>query len=68
LDKDSEIGVQELRWLTSCTAQIRDNYNVVTDVQLASNDGLSIQDFKDWFRGYDLSKPMAIIWFCNQRY
>jgi len=68
LDKDSEIGVQELRWLTSCTAQIRDNYNVVTDVQLASNDGLSINDFKDWFKTYDLSKPMAIIHFTNFRY
>jgi hypothetical protein len=64
----TRVGVQKLRWLTSCTAQIRDNYHVVTDVQLASNDGLSIQDFKDWFRGYDLSRPMAIIHFTIFRY
>ena len=35
---------------------------------LAKNDGLSIQDFKDWFKGYDLSKPMAIIHFTDFRY
>jgi hypothetical protein len=35
---------------------------------LARNDGLDIDDFKDWFKSYDLSKPMAIIHFTNFRY
>ena len=68
LDKDSGCGVQELRWLTSCTAQIRDNGRLVTDIQLAKNDGLSLDDFKEWFRKYDLSQPMAIIHFTSFRY
>ena len=36
--------------------------------KLAKNDGLSLQDFEDWFKGYDLSQPMAIIHFTNFRY
>lgn len=36
--------------------------------QLSKNDGLSIQDFQEWFKPYDLSKPMAIIHFTPFRY
>jgi hypothetical protein len=36
--------------------------------ELAKNDGLSENDFCEWFRKYDLSKPMAIIHFTNFRY
>lgn len=32
------------------------------------NDGLSLADWCDWFRHYDLSKPMAIINFTKFRY
>lgn len=35
---------------------------------LANNDGLSLEDWCDWFRGYDLSKPLAIIHFTKFRY
>lgn len=35
---------------------------------LAQNDGLSLDDFKEWFKKYDLSKPMAIIHFTQFRY
>lgn len=35
---------------------------------LANNDGLSKEDWQEWFRGYDLSKPMAIIHFTKFRY
>lgn len=35
---------------------------------LANNDGLSKEDWQEWFRGYDLSKPMAIIHFAKFRY
>lgn len=35
---------------------------------VAQNDGLSLEDFKDWFKGYDLSKPMIIIHFTDFRY
>lgn len=36
--------------------------------QLAKNDGLSIDDFKEWFSTYDMSKVMAIIYFTKYRY
>lgn len=35
---------------------------------LALNDGLSLNDWREWFKGYDLSKPLAIIHFTNFRY
>ena len=35
---------------------------------LSKNDGLSIEDFNDWFKKYDKSKEMAIIHFTDFRY
>lgn len=35
---------------------------------LAKNDGLLIEDFKEWFKKADFSKPMAIIHFTDFRY
>lgn len=35
---------------------------------LAKNDGLSYSDFEHWFKGYDFSKPMAVIHFTDFRY
>ena len=35
---------------------------------LARNDGLSYEDWRDWFKGYDLSKPLEIIHFTPFRY
>ena len=34
---------------------------------IAKNDGLSLEDFKEWFKNYDL-KPMAIIHFTHFRF
>lgn len=36
--------------------------------ELAKNDGLSLDDFENWFTGYDLTKSMAIIHFTDFRY
>ena len=36
--------------------------------QLAMNDGLSLEDFEEWFKKYDLSKSLAIIHFTAFRY
>ena len=39
------------------------------DIQdVANNDGLSFNDWRDWFKGYNLSQPMAIIHFTPLRY
>lgn len=35
---------------------------------LANNDGLSLEDWVEWFKSYDLSKPMAVIQFTSFRY
>ena len=35
---------------------------------LAENDGLSFENWADWFKDYDLKQPMAIIHFTNFRY
>jgi len=77
LDKDSGIGIEELdlsvfKELGMCFI----NYNELTfsgakqvsHKELAKNDGLSIFDFIEWFKKYDLSKPMAIIHFTKFRY
>ena len=66
LDKDSGIGVQQCCFDEN-GADIfygsRPDFNT-----LAKNDSLSLEDFKEWFKGYDLSKPMAIIHFTKFRY
>lgn len=36
--------------------------------ELAKNDGLSLEDFKEWFKNYDLSEPLVIIHFTSFRY
>lgn len=78
LDKDSGCGVQELKfvwkdinhpWLYS--EEIASGSSVcghfsINDI--SKNDGLSLEDFKAWFKGYDLSEPMAIIHFTSFRY
>ena len=35
---------------------------------LAKNDGLNVVDWADWFKDYNLSKPLAIIHFTKFRY
>jgi hypothetical protein len=77
LDKDSGIGVQLLDFDHEEFAFPRvwpHGYNYISVANqtllntLAKNDGLSFDDFKAWFKGYDLSKPMAIIQFTDFRY
>lgn len=36
--------------------------------KLAHNDGLTIADWYEWFKDYDLSKPLAVINFTKFRY
>lgn len=73
------IGVQEIcfddhicDWSdTAFIYELVNDNQIYRDIKfsvLSGNDGLSIQDFKDWFKGYDLSEPMAIIHFTKFRY
>jgi len=76
LDKDSGCGVSKIHFAQNhvkygCYHGIVSNDGVTTVINeetLAQNDGLSIEDFKAWFKGYDLSKKMAIIHFTKSRY
>ena len=77
LDKDSGCGVQALIFperhildATVCGHEYPNPtwYKGVLSSELAKNDGLSIDDFKSWFKNYDLSTPKAIIQFTNFRY
>ena len=77
LGKDSGCGVQALiftdKTLHSATAFGPEYPNPtwylgVNIGGLAKNDGLSELDFVEWFKKYDLSKPMAIIHFTDFRY
>ncbi len=36
--------------------------------EIANKDGLYANDWVDWFNGYDLTKPLAIIHFTSFRY
>lgn len=44
------------------------NHEEPTIETIAKNDGLSLVDFKEWFKNYDLSQEMAIIHFTDFRY
>ena len=60
LSNDNNVDVQKI--IIPCM-------NDIGEIQeLAHNDGLSLSDFKSWFKNYDISKPMAIIHFTSKRY
>lgn len=81
LTKDDGIGIQKLKfasdrdghqcwWNFSIDGRYC-HYDTKADYipnELAENDGLSYKDWQDWFRNYDLSKPLAIIHFTKFRY
>lgn len=43
-------------------------YGITDCPDIAKNDGLSKEDFKEWFKKTDTTKPMAIIHFSSFRY
>jgi len=68
----TSVGIEKLRFYSNreFSPIIVDGecFTEVSTFKLAENDGLSKEDFVNWFKGYDLSKPMAIIHFTNFRY
>lgn len=64
----SSVGFQELQNMRmNKDISNVNNTTLVRLEQLANNDGLSLRDFKEWFRNYDL-KPKIIIHFTEFRY
>lgn len=73
LDKVSGCGVQKLTFSESginypiIHRNETETYYPFTET-IAKNDGLSLEDFKEWFRKYDISSPLAIIHLTKFRY
>jgi len=69
LDKSDGIGIQKVEFFDYLYGVNIDDRPQGTFINvLAKNDGLNNADFESWFRGYDLSKPMALIHFTKFRY
>lgn len=67
LTAEDGVGIQELR-LTDLSRPTTISGEQVELPTLARNDGLNFNDWFYWFKGYDLSKPLAIIHFTKFRY
>lgn len=69
LTRKDGIGIQRLDFanLYGCDRHFVDCYDVNLR-KLANNDGLSLDDWREWFKKYDLTKPLAIIHFTSFRY
>ena len=71
LTREDGIGIQKLRLYKDelFTLVYADKYTTSVEWrELANNDGLSLEDWQEWFKGYDLTKPLAIIQFTKFRY
>lgn len=71
LTREDGIGLQQLRFTVGANNRrvvVIDNTPQPSIPVLAMNDGLSTEDWNDWFRGSSCSKPMAIIHFTKFRY
>lgn len=67
LTREDGIGIERLTFARSTHILPYINYKPVCVARLANNDGLTIDDWKEWFKDYDLSKPLAIIHFTKFR-
>lgn len=70
LGAEDGIGIQQLLYEDKLFEDdfFKVNGQGVDIIQLAHNDGLTFDNWADWFKHYDLSKPLAIIHFTPFRY
>lgn len=68
LTADDGVGIERLEFVNSNLGLPRIGIVYQRKHELAHNDGLTFEDWEDWFKEYDLSKPMAIIHFTKFRY
>lgn len=68
LTAENDVGVQKLEFYNNTLGLCHIGIVYQRKYELAHNDGLSFEDWEEWFKGYDLSKPMAIIHFTKFRY
>ena len=73
-DKTDGIGLEKIEFDTdkdnvpALKYPLINNYYKPNIQIISENDGLSLKDFKEWFKNYDLNEPMAIIHFTSFRY
>ena len=70
---EHEIGIQKMELFTDGdgVARLKDftiGGRHMSIEEVSMNDGLSKEDFREWFKNYDLTEPMAIIHFTGFRY
>lgn len=68
LTKEDGVGIQELMFDDTAPEYCCTNDGYIPCEDIARNDGLSREDWEDWFKSYDKSQPMAIIHFTKFRY
>lgn len=68
LGKEDGIGIQILQFNGDLMTPRVDYWCYPRIRDIARNDGLYFDDWCAWFEHYDLTKDMAIIWLCSQRY
>lgn len=70
LGMESGIGIQKIDFSDDYLYTVKiDGKRYSFDAEcIAESDGLNEVDFEEWFKGYDMSKPMAIIHFTKYRY
>ena len=69
LTREDGIGLQKMTVIGTCTCHPIYVDGVSVPVKkLAANDGLSYEDWVEWFKGYDLTEPLAVIQFTKFRY
>lgn len=68
LTKDDDVGIQRLEFVNGKLGLPRIGIVYQRKNEIALNDGLSFEDWENWFKNYDLAQPMAIIHFTKFRY
>lgn len=68
LTKDDGVGIQRLEFVDGKLGLPRIGIVYQRKYELALYDGLSFEDWESWFKGYDKTKPMAVIHFTPFRY
>lgn len=73
LTAEDGVGIQRLQFDRDSNGQPSvDSFDIdgkyCQPETLANNDGLELYQWREWFKDYDLTKPMAIIHFTNYRY
>jgi hypothetical protein len=67
--KEDGIGLERLVFKRSLMHRfVVEDQAMDIEKEIAANDGLSVPDFKSWFKGFDSITPLGIIHFTSFRY